>query len=269
MAKKLKMNTIFDLTDKVIVVTGGYGHIGSGVAEGLLAFGAKIIVAGRDKNKFKERFPNADHNLFFEEFDISESGDYFAKRFNAWCENYGKIDVIINNAHFSKGNSQLEMSDQDFLTSIDGVLGSIHKSIKSIVPIFRKQKGGKIINIASMYGHLSPNFDKLYKGDDCEKYTNPPHYGAAKAGVIQLTKYYASLLGKENIYINAISPGPFSKDQIQQDNPAFIERLKSSNPLHKLGLPKDMVGPVVLLSSNASNFITGQNICVDGGWGIW
>lgn len=269
MAKNIKMNTIFDLTNKVVVVTGGYGHIGSGIARGLLRFGAKVIVAGRHKHKFDEKFPDTSNFLFFEEFDISEPGDYFSKRFNELYTKYRRIDVVINNAHFAKGNSQLEMSDQDFLESIDGVLGSIHKSIKGIVPLYRKQKGGRIINIASMYGHLSPNFDNLYKGDDCEKYTNPPHYGAAKAGVIQLTKYYASLLGKENIYINAISPGPFSKEQIQQDNPAFIEKLKSSNPLNKLGIPEDMVGPVVLLSSSASNFITGQNICVDGGWGIW
>src|SRR5690606_2795411 len=161
------------------------------------------------------------------------------------------------------------MTDDDWEYSMDGVLGSIHKSIKAVVPIMRLQGGGKIVNIASMYGQVSPNFDKLYRGDGCEKYTNPPHYGAAKAGVIQLTKYYACLLGKENIYVNAISPGPFSKVSIQEETPIFVERLKSSNPLNKLGVPEDLIGVVVLLSSNASNFITGQNFAVDGGWTIW
>src|SRR5690606_23508417 len=159
--------------------------------------------------------------------------------------------------------------DEDWAYSLDGVLGSIHKSIKASVPLMLKQGGGKIINISSMYGHVSPNFEALYKGDGCEKYANPPHYGAGKAGVIQLTKYYASLLGKNNIYVNSVSPGPFSKEKIQNDNPIFIERLKKSNPLNKLGHPDDMKGIIVLLSSAASNFITGQNFAVDGGWAIW
>jgi len=263
------MKNIFDLTDKVILITGGYGHIGSGIVEGLLNFGAKVIVAGRSQDKFHERFGNMGlENLYFEEFDISQSSSYFRERFSLLKEKYGQIDVVINNALFARGNSQLEMSDEDFEHTLNGVLNSVHKSIKAIVPIFRDQGRGKIINIASMYGHVSPNFDRLYK-DGCEGYTNPPHYGAAKAGVIQLTRYYAALLGKENIYLNTISPGPFSKKQIQKDNPIFIERLKSSNPLHKIGQPEDMVGTIVLLSSMASDFITGQNICIDGGWTIW
>lgn len=260
---------LFNLHNKVILITGGYGHIGSGLALGLAQLGVRVIVAGRNKDKYDNVFLNHDKNIYFEEFDISESSDYYAERYNAIRRKYGSIDVVVNNAHFVKGRGQLSISDDDFLKTIDGVLGCVHKSIKTIVPIFREQKGGKIINISSMYGHISPNFDRLYKGDHCEVFTNPPHYGAGKAGVIQITKYYASLLGKEGIYVNAISPGPFSKQEIQDNNPKFIERLKSSNPLNKLGVPKDMVGAVVLLSTDASNFITGQNICIDGGWGIW
>lgn len=264
------MKNIFDLTGKVVLITGGYGHLGAGITEGLLQFGAKVIVAGRTKEKFYDKFKeNSSDQLFFEHFDINEDSDYFKSRFVSIAKQYGGLDVVINNAHAAKGNSQLEMADEDWDFTLNGVLGSVHKSIKAAVQIMQKQGGGKIINIASMYGHVSPNFDKLYKGADCERYTNPPHYGAGKAGIIQLTKYYAALLGKENIYINAISPGPFPKVQIQQDNPEFIDRLKSSNPLNKVGYPEDMIGVAVLLSSDASNFITGQNISVDGGWAIW
>src|SRR5690606_14563040 len=136
----------------------------------------------------------------------------------------GSIDIVFNNAHFARGGSQVDMPDADWAYTMEGVLGSVHKSIKACIPIMQKQGYGKIINIASMYGHISPNFDKLYKGEDCEKYTNPPHYGAAKAGIIQLTKYYAVLLAKYGVYVNAISPGPFSKQNIQDANPVFIER---------------------------------------------
>ena len=120
-----------------------------------------------------------------------------------------------------------------------------------------------------MYGLISPDFHALYEGKNCEMYTNPPHYGAAKAAMIQLTKYFAVLLGEYNIHVNAISPGPFPKENIQQDNPEFIKRLKRKNPLHKIGKPDDLVGVIALLSSSASDFITGQTLQVDGGWTIW
>lgn len=264
------MKNIFSLKNKVIIVTGGYGHIGSGIVKSLINFEAKVIVAGRSKSKFEEKFQNFSRDLlFFEEFDISKSGDYFSEKFLEIKNKYGSIDVVFNNAHFARGNNQENMPDEDWEFTMNGVLASVQKSMKAIIPIMKEQQNGKIINIASMYGHISPNFDRLYKGEDCEKYTNPPHYGAAKAGVIQLTKYYAVLLGKHNINVNAISPGPFSKEQIQKDNPIFIERLKKSNPLNKLGQPEDMAGICVLLSSEASGFITGQNFAVDGGWTIW
>ena len=133
----------------------------------------------------------------------------------------------------------------------------------------KKQETGKIINITSMYGIVSPDFENLYHGDNCEKYTNPPHYGAAKAAMIQLTKYYAVLLGKYNIHVNAISPGPFPKEFIQKENPEFINRLKNKNPLRKIGKPEDLAGVIVLLSSPASDFMTGQTLQVDGGWTTW
>jgi gluconate 5-dehydrogenase len=161
------------------------------------------------------------------------------------------------------------MSDEDWSYTMEGVVGSTHKAIRTIIPYMKEQKSGKIINITSMYGIVSPDFDSLYRGDNCEKYTNPPHYGAAKAAIIQLTKYYAVLLGKYNIHVNAVSPGPFSKVIIQEENPEFINRLKHKNPLNKIGKPEDLAGVIILLSSSASDFITGQTIQVDGGWTIW
>jgi len=181
---------------------------------------------------------------------------------------YSKIDVWVNNAHSARGNGQDTIKNEDWSYTMEGVLGSVHKCLKAVSSIMKTQKSGKIINISSMYGLVSPDFS-LYEGENCEKYLNPPHYGAAKAGIIQLTKYFAVFLGKYGVNVNTIVPGPFPKEIIQQQNPEFIKRLKSKNPLDKIGCPEDIQGIAILLASDASNFITGQNYIIDGGWTIW
>jgi gluconate 5-dehydrogenase len=262
------MNNLFNLENKVAIVTGGYGHLGTGIVKALLNFGAIVYVAGRSKEKFNDKFEREiEDKLYFIEIDIMHSISFescFKKVFKA----QGKIDILINNAHSARGNSQSNLTDEDFLFTLDGVLGSVHKAMRAIKPYMENQKSGKIINITSMYGLVSPDF-RMYEGDDCEKYTNPPHYGAAKAGLKQLTKYYAVLLAKYNIQVNAISPGPFPSISVQNENANFIERLKAKNPMNKIGVPEDLDGSIILLSSNASNFMTGQTIQIDGGWTVW
>jgi gluconate 5-dehydrogenase len=262
------MHDIFSLKNKVAVVTGGYGHLGVGITMALVSFGAKVYVAGRSKSKFDEKFGGKeDENICFVEIDIlhSKSIDSCIKKV---FTTEGKIDILINNAHAVRGNSQENMTDDDFSFTLDGILGSVHKCIRAVLPYMKMQNSGKIVNITSMYGIVSPDFE-MYRDGYCEKYTNPPHYGAAKAGVEQLTKYYAVLFGKYNIQVNAISPGPFPSSTIQNENPEFIKRLKAKNPLKRIGKPKDLAGSIILLSSDASHFMTGQTLQIDGGWTIW
>lgn len=263
-----KITDIFNLSGKTAIVTGGYGHLGKGMVNVLLSCDANVIVAGRNKEKFTNTFATySGNNLHFHEIDIMSS-ESIEKCFADVHEKFGTIDILINNAHTAKGSGADDISSDDWAYTMDGVLGSVYKSIKTVMPYMKKQRSGKIINISSMYGVVSPDLG-IYEGDDCEKYLNPPHYGAAKAGMIQLTKYYAVYLGKFNIQVNCLTPGPFPKEQIQKDNPEFIDRLKQKNPLNKIGVPENLAGPVVLLSSQASDFMTGQNIIVDGGWTIW
>jgi gluconate 5-dehydrogenase len=264
-----EITEIFNLKNKNAIVTGGYGHLGKGMVDALLSCGCNVIVAGRSKEKYLKVFSDySGNNLHFQEIDIMNS-ETIENCFSNVHNKFGNIDILINNAHSVKGSSQDNMSDEDWSYTMEGVVGSTHKAIRAIIPYMKEQKSGKIINITSMYGIVSPDFDSLYRGDNCEKYTNPPHYGAAKAAIIQLTKYYAVLLGKYNIRVNAVAPGPFSKVMIQEENPEFINRLKHKNPLNKIGKPEDLAGVIILLSSSASDFITGQTIQVDGGWTIW
>lgn len=254
----------FSLKNKVVLITGGYGYLGKGITESLLFHEATVYVMGRDEAKFKEAFPDSTLNkslLNFVSGDISETESIISS-FQTVFDKEGKIDVLINNAFYSKGQSPETMTDEEWAYCMDGTLSSVFRTIRSIIPFFKKSGSGKIINVSSMYGVVAPQFE-IY--DDFPAYLNPPHYGAAKAGVIQLTKYYASYLGKDNIQVNAVTPGPFPSESVQQAK-GFVDELKAKTSLNRIGKPEDLAGAFVFLASDTSNFITGQNIVVDGGW---
>lgn len=257
-----KMIKTFDLTNKVIVITGGYGYLGSGIVNHLVHYNATVIIAARSKEKFEKVFSD-NVNVAFQEMDISIEQSII-DGLTQVQKQYGKIDGLINNAVYLKGNSPELMSSEDFNYGIDGTLNSVFRCIKSIIPFFKEQNYGKIINVSSMYGVLAPDFS-IYK--DCPQFLNPPHYGAAKAGVIQLTKYYASYLGGYNINVNTVTPGPFPSLGVQE-NLNFVEELKKKTVLGRIGFPEDLAGIFTFLVSDAANYVTGQNFIIDGGWTI-
>ena len=195
--------------------------------------------------------------------DISDSNN-INKSIEEILKKEDKIDIVINNAFYSRGQSPEEMLNEDWDYCLDGTLGSVFRMIKALIPIFKKQKNGKIINVSSMYGLVAPQFEAY---TEYPEFLNPPHYGAAKAGVIQLTKYYASYLGKYNIKVNCVTPGPFPSDPVQEKL-GFVDELEKRTCLGRIGAPEDIAGAFVFLASNASDYITGQNIVVDGGWTI-
>ncbi len=250
----------FDLSGKVILFTGGYGYLGKAAVDSLAFHGAKVYVLGRNEETFLNRFSSKEQVLF-EQADISSTksiSEAFLNIHNA----EGKIDILVNNAFYLSGQSPEEMEDKEFSDGIEGTLNSVFKCIREIIPYFKKAIGGKIINVSSMYGMVAPDFE-VY--EHFPEFLNPPHYGAAKAGVIQLTKYYASYLGKLGINVNAITPGPFPSEKVQV-NEGFVRELENRTLLRRIGTPEDLAGAFVFLSSDASNYITGQNIVVDGGW---
>lgn len=260
------MNVIesFKLDGKIAVVTAGYSHLGKAFSSALVEAGATVIVAGRKKEKFDELFSNK-KGLFFEPIDILDT-DSVKNCFLQVKNKYGSIDILVNNATTVQGSRFFEeITDDDWNYSMDGVAGSVFRTIKEVVP-YMKEKGGSIVNIASMYGYIAPDF-RMYEGDYIHQF-NPIHYGAGKAAVIQMTKYLAEYLIKDNIRVNAISPGTFPSKATQQ-YPEFIKKLSAKNPKNRIGEPEDLKGAVVFLASEASNYIIGQNLKVDGGWDIW
>lgn len=253
--------SIFSLKSKVAIITGGYGHLGSAITEALAAAGANVVVAGKDKQKFTEKL-SSHPAISFMPFDVS-STKLIATGYKQVLKTFKQIDILVNVAFYSKGNSPEKLSDPEWEYGLDGTLGSVHRCIREIIPYLKKSQGN-ILNIASMYGIVAPDF-RAYKR--FPQFTNPPHYGAAKAGVIQLTRYYASYLAGDRIRVNCISPGAFPGETAQQQK-RFIKELTTRIPLGRIGTPQEVSGAAVFLSSNAASYITGHNLVIDGGWTI-
>lgn len=249
------------LENKTVAITGGYGYLGEGIALSMEAHGANVYVLGRDKAKFDEKF--ASTSIQFQQCDIS-SEESIVNALKTIYDTEGQIDAMVNNAFYlSPSTNQETISEESWSGGIDGSLNSVHRCIKAVIPYLKTTKG-KIINVASMYGIVAPDME-LYS--DCPEHTNPAVYGVAKAGVIQMTKYYSSLLGKYEINVNSVSPGPFPNVNTQM-NQDFVRKLELKTSLNRIGSQRDIGGAFVFLASNASDFITGHNLVVDGGWTV-
>ncbi|QZY56312.1 SDR family oxidoreductase [Crassaminicella profunda] len=261
------LKELLDLKGKTIFITGGSGYLGSSMCEGLAEFHANLIIGSRnyEKNKkftkeLNKKYGNINRPIYL---DISNSRNIDNVITNIINE-FGRIDVLINNASCGTGRDLLKMNEEEWKQGIDGTVNGVYRCIKAVLPHMIKQESSKIINIASMYGVVSPDVS-IYENND---YYNPGNYGAGKAAIIQFTKYIACVYGKYGIRANSISPGPFPKTKIQE-NKVFKERLENKVPLGRIGNPEDLKGIILLLASDASNYITGTNIMVDGGWTAW
>lgn len=257
---------LHNLKGKTIFMTGGGGHLGTAMCEALAELGANLVVGSRDPKKgqlltdrLNQQYGTRATSV---KVDITDTGN-LEEVFQAIEAEYGQLDGLINNAWSGKKNSFDSITLEDWKYDIDVCLNGVFYTTQKAAPYLKKTKG-VIVNIASMYGHVAPDY-RMYVGTE---HVNPPSYGAAKAGVIQLTKYLASFLSPHGIRVNAISPGPFPFGAITANEP-FMNALRAKTMANRTGNPEDLKGVIALLCSDASHYMTGQNICVDGGWATW
>jgi gluconate 5-dehydrogenase len=262
------LQQLLSLKGKTAIVTGGAGYLGTAISETLAELGANLVIASRNKekcqNKCEEivRLTGGSIRAVALELDLLRKGS--APEFMAQVhKHFESVDILVNNAWSGNKNSWESISDEDWEYDIDMSLNSVFRLNKAAFDSLKATKG-VILNIASMYGHIGPDY-RIYDG---KEFANPPSYGAAKAGVIQFTKYLASFLSPYNIRVNALSPGAFPHPPTQLHK-EFMQKLGSKNPMNRIGQPEELKGAVALLCSDAGSYITGQNICVDGGWEIW
>lgn len=261
------MKNLFSLEGKTILLTGGNGHLGIAMLEILCEYGAKVIIASRNKDKndllcksFKTRFGYDVESIFIDLDDINSVNFAVEKVIQV----YKRIDVLINNAGYSFGTDLISMTEADWLKGLDGTINGCYRLTKAVLVHMISNGGGKIVNVSSMYGIVAPDVS-IYEGNG---FYNPANYGVGKAGIIHFTKYVAAVYGKHGINSNCISPGPFPSNKVQLNN-EFIDKLITKVPLNRIGNPNDLKGVVLLLASDASGFINGVNIAVDGGWTSW
>ncbi len=262
------LQQLLSLEGKTAVITGGAGYLGTAISETLAELGANIVLASRDQAKCARKCEEivqqtgASIRAVSLELDVlkKDSATHF---FDQVHEHFKAVDILVNNAWSGNKNSWESITDEDWEHDINMSLNSVFRMTKAAFPDLKKTRG-VILNIASMYGHIGPDY-RIYDG---KQFANPPSYGAAKAGVIQFTKYLASFLSPHGIRINALSPGAFPHPPTQKHE-EFMQRLASKNPMNRIGQPEELKGAVALLCSDAGSYITGQNLCVDGGWAIW
>lgn len=256
---KQKIDNLFNFREKIILITGSSGQLGQSFCKLFLNLGAKVY--GFDKNSCILKHKN----FFFRKIDITKK-NIVEKNINFLINKNNKIDVIINNAGYSVftkfyNRTQAELN-KTISVNINGTLNTINAYTK-----FHKKKKLKycnIINIASIYGLLSPDF-RVYGKDG--NY-NSEIYGATKASIIQLTKYYSVILGHMNINVNCLSPGGIYNDKNPQ-KASFIKKYSSRVPKQRMALPEDLYTGILFLASSDSNYVSGQNIIIDGGLSSW
>ncbi len=241
---------MIDLKNINILVTGATGVIGNSIVKKLYENNAKIIATGtnQDKlNKLKEKYTN----IIIKKFDIlnHDSIEEFIDEINKIFKD--KIDILINNAGITLDNLAIRMKKDEWDKVIDLNLTSTFLLSKYTIKKMLKNKNGKIINVTSVVGHTGN--------------IGQSNYSTSKAGIIGLSKSLALEYGKKNIKINCISPGFIESDMTDKINDSHKQLLKSRIALSRFGLPDDVSNVAVFLSSELSDYITGETIHVNGG----
>ena len=259
---------MFDLTNKTILVAGGAGYLGSKLCEAILLHNGNVCIADIDqdktnslKNLLSTKFSN--RNIFATTLDIKDE-DSILECVNKTHQHFDNINGLVNATYGATGKTLEELTSKEFNDANEiNLTGSF---ILSRHVIAKMKDGGSVVMFASMYGIVSPKPNLYPDGIN----PNPIEYGAGKAGLIQLTKYLASHYGNKNVRVNAIAPGPFPDIKKNANyNQEFLNNLRDSTMLKRLGESQEIAGPIIFLLSKASSYITGQVLKVDGGWTAW
>ena len=264
------VNKLMDLSGRVVLITGGAGHLGRAMADALSELGASIAIVDQTEEScglavewLTQRHP-APALPFVA--DLEDEAAVIALPGRV-AEALGGLDILVNCAAFV-GTSGLEgwsvpfesQSVDTWRRAMEVNLTAVFALTQAAAPLLKSKGHGSIINISSIYGVHGPDL-RLYQGTGMN---NPAAYAASKGGLLQFTRWCATVLAPE-IRVNAITPGGVFRNQ----DGSFVERYIEKTPLKRMAREEDFKGVVSFLASDLSAYVTGQNIAVDGGWGVW
>jgi gluconate 5-dehydrogenase len=250
------MRNLFSVKDKVILITGSTQGLGLAFAKGFAEAEATVVINGRNQDKVNQvvgQMHNSGGKSAGYAFDVCDRSKV-EESIKQIEDEVGPIDVLVNNAGIHRRAPLEELSYEDWSIVIDVNLNSVFYISKYVFSYMKKRNHGKIINITSLNAEAArPTIG---------------NYCAAKGGLKMLTKSMATEWGKHNIQVNAIGPGYFITDLTKKlvDDPEFNKWVKSEVPLNRWGKPEELVGTAIYLASEASNYVNGHTVYVDGGW---
>jgi len=262
-------NNLFDLSGRVVIITGAAGNLGSKYAEGLTQVGANVVLADIDYVACKQLGKQLEKKYSVKNLAIKLDLNDKASIKNMvlkTMKKFSKIDILINNAAYQGNSKTRKIKFEDFPLNewnkaVSVNLTGVFLTCQEVGKIMVKQKYGNIINISSTYGLVAPD-QRIYgiSGQNAAAF-----YSATKAALLNLTRYLASYWNRTGIRVNSLSPG--GVENSQESN--FIKKYSEKTMLGRMADKNEYVGAIIFLSSDASSYMTGSNLVIDGGWTAW
>jgi gluconate 5-dehydrogenase len=252
------MKNLFDLTDKVAIVTGASSGLGAQFAKALAGQGAKLALVARRVDRLtevKKEIEKLGVECITIKCDVTNNDD-IKRVVKEVVDHYGRIDILVNNAGVARLAPSHLHTDEDWNTVIDVNLNAVFFFAREVGAVMLKQKYGKIINLGSIHSLVTMPGLPITA------------YCASKGGVLMMTKALAAEWAKEGITVNAIAPSYFPSEMTAgvTSDPKIMKTIETFCPMGRLGKPEELSGAVIYFASDASSFTTGQILAVDGGW---
>jgi NAD(P)-dependent dehydrogenase (short-subunit alcohol dehydrogenase family) len=259
------MSSPLSFTGKTIWITGGAGYLGTPITAALDAAGAKVLcldLNSRAEKLVAERRLSRTTGLTFDCSDAAALPAFL----EAMMAAHGVPDGVAHLAFASSAGKRLEqLLPEEFQRTFDLALTPTFVLCRTLAEQMKVRGSGSIVLFASMYGLVSPD-PRIYVD---QLTPNPIDYGASKAAVLQMARYLAVHYGPSGIRFNCVTPGAFPNPAVQAANPVFLGELSRKAALHRVGRNEEIVGPTLFLLGDASSYVTGHSLVVDGGWTAW
>lgn len=255
----------FSLAGRTVLLTGASGYLGHAMSTGLAQAGASVIVSSRSLEKSQALAADlpligkAQHyGVQIDHLDSTSIETGFA---NA-TQLAGPIDVLVANGHEALAADWKQVTDQQFNRQLQNATGYFLLARQLRNHLVQRSASGSIVMLGSMYG-LVASYPEAYQQIEN---ASPVAYHALKGGILQMVRHLAVYWAEDNVRVNALSPGPFPSPAASSK---MVEKLTLKSPMKRMGQPNELVGPLVFLASDASSYVTGHNLVVDGGWTAW